>query len=55
MVRRSFVAAGLLSALLTAGATAGDKEIKPEVYNFGTLRAMTVGRPRKLMCEIARL
>ena len=48
MIRRSFVAAGLLSALLASGAVAGDvnKEAKPEVYNFGTLRAMTVENAR---------
>jgi hypothetical protein len=47
VVRRSFVAAGLLSALLATGATAGDvKEIKPEIYNFGTLRALTVENAR---------
>jgi len=48
VIRRSFVAAGLLSALLASGAVAGDvnKEAKPEVYNFGTLRAMTVENAR---------
>ena len=48
MNRRAFVAAGLLSALLAAGAAAGDanKEAKPELYNFGTLRAMTVENAR---------
>src|SRR4051794_16924962 len=46
VVRRSFVAAGLLSALLAAGAAAGDKEVKPEIYNFGTLRSMTVENAR---------
>lgn len=37
MVARTWLAAGLLSAVLIVGARAG--EIKPEVYSFGTLRS----------------
>ncbi len=48
VIRRSFFAAGLLSAMLmVGGAYAGEaKEAKPEVYSFGTLRAMTLDAAR---------
>jgi hypothetical protein len=51
VLRRSWIAASLLAAVLTVGSAggvrAGDvKETKPEIYNFGTLRSMTAETAR---------
>lgn len=48
MFRRTWLAAGLLSAMLAGGgAFAAEKGPKPEVYNFGTLRAQPADAVRE--------